>query len=95
MHTDPNTPDAPIVIDDVDAKAGTKGGHVRWVLIISLALAAIAMTVIWLTGALSQDPVESQMNVERRIEAQAEQAADDGSSIDGVTSDAAPTAAAQ
>lgn len=95
MHTDPNTPDAPIVIDDVDAKAGTRDGKVRWVLVISLSLAVIALTIIWMTGALSQDPVESQMNVERRIQAEQSQAEGNSGSIDSVTVDSAPTAATQ
>jgi hypothetical protein len=80
-------PDRSPRIDETDAKAGSNEGVVRWVLLISLALAIIAMTVIWVTGALTQDPVESQMNVERRIEAQQDQAAPDNSSIDGITSD--------
>jgi hypothetical protein len=78
-------PDRPTRLDETDAKAGSNEGVVRWVLLISLALAIIALTVIWVTGALTQGPVESQMNVERRIEAQQDQTAPDNSSIDGVT----------
>lgn len=65
-------PDRETRIDQTDAKAGNSEGVVRWVLAISLGLAIIALTVIWVTGALMQDPVESQMNVDRRIEAQRE-----------------------
>lgn len=78
--------DRPTRLDETDAKAGSNEGVVRWVLLISLALAILALTVIWVTGALTQDPVESQMNVERRIEARQEQAAPADSSIDGITS---------
>ncbi len=39
-------------------------------LAISLGLAIIALTVIWVTGALTQGPVESQENVARKVEAQ-------------------------
>lgn len=74
-------------IDETDAKAGSNEGVVRWVLGISLALAIIALTVIWVTGALTQDPVESQMNVERRDEAVREQGVGADSSTDGITAD--------
>ena len=46
-------------IDETDAKAGSNEGVVRWVLLFSLLLAIIAMTVIWVTGALTQDKVET------------------------------------
>lgn len=74
-------------LDETDAKAGSNDGVVRWVLGISLALAIIALTLIWVTGALTQDVSESQMNVERRNEAERERAAPGASSIDGITSD--------
>ena len=62
-------------IDQTDAKAGSREGVVRWVLLISLGLAIVAMTVIWVTGALTQDNVESQGTATGRIEAEAEEAA--------------------
>ncbi len=62
-------------IDETDAKAGTNEGVVRWVLAISLGLAIVALTVIWVTGALSQGRVESQENVARKEEAQRDQSA--------------------
>lgn len=84
-------PDRKTRIDETDAKAGSKEGVVRWVLLFSLGGAIIALTIIWVTGALTQGPVESQWNVQRKAEAEAEQAADDSSSIDGITTDTAPT----
>ena len=78
-------------IDETDAKAGSKEGVVRWVLGISLGLTIIALTMIWVTGALTQGPVESQMNVERRIEAERDEAVSDESSTDGIMTDQAPT----
>lgn len=78
-------------IDETDAKAGSKEGVVRWVLGISLGLAIIVLTVIWVTGALTQGPVESQMNVERRIEAQRDEAVSGENSTDGIGTDQAPT----
>ena len=59
-------------IDETDAKGGSNEGVVRWVLLISLSLAIIALTVIWVTGALTQDDVESQGTTTGRIEAQSE-----------------------
>lgn len=57
-------------IDETDAKGGTNEGVVRWVLAISLGLAIVALTLIWVTGALTQDDVESEGTVTGRIEAQ-------------------------
>ena len=67
-------------IDETDAKAGSNEGVVRWVLLFSLGLAIIAMTVIWVTGALTQDKVESQGTATGRIEAEAEQRDDPATS---------------
>jgi len=61
-------------IDETDAKAGSKEGVVRWVLLVSLGLAIIALTLIWVTGALTQGRVESQENVQRQNQAIADQA---------------------
>jgi hypothetical protein len=80
-------PDPRTRIDETDAKAGSKEGVVRWVLLISLGLAIAALTLIWVTGALTQGPVESQMNVERKQEAAGDDAASEESPIDGITSD--------
>ena len=63
-------PDRETRIDQTDAKGGSREGVVRWVLLISLGLAIVAMTVIWVTGALTQDNVESQGTATGRIEAQ-------------------------
>jgi len=43
--------DREIHITTTDARAGSKDNVVRWVLMISLSLAVIVMTAIWLTGA--------------------------------------------
>lgn len=68
-------PNRPTRIDETDAKGGSNEGVVRWVLAISLGLAIVALTVIWMTGALSQGRVESQENVARKEEAQRDQSA--------------------
>lgn len=45
-------------IDETDAKGGRNEGVVRWILLVSLSLAIIALTIIWVTGALTQDSGE-------------------------------------
>lgn len=66
------TPDRRTRIDEDDAKAGTKEGVVRWVLLISTGLAIIALTIIWVTGALSEGEVESEATASGRIEERVE-----------------------
>lgn len=63
-------PDPATRIDQTDAKAGTKEGVVRWVLVISLTLTVLAFAIIVLSGALSQDSVEGNQNLQRREQAQ-------------------------
>lgn len=75
-------PDGPNRIDQVDAKAGSREGVVRWVLLISLGLTILAFAVIVISGALSQDPVESQQNAHRRAQEQRELAEPSGESQD-------------
>ncbi len=38
-----------------EARAGSSPGVVRYVLIISLVLVIVALTAIWMTGALTDD----------------------------------------
>jgi hypothetical protein len=66
-------PEPEIRVDSTDARAGSNEGVVRWVLVISLSLAIAALTVIWVTGALTQDNVESQGTAMGRAEAETEQ----------------------
>lgn len=70
-------------VDSTDARAGSREGVVRWVLLVSLTLAIVALTAIWVTGALTQGPVESEGTSEGRQRA-AEEERDQGSSIDGI-----------
>ncbi|MFO6445982.1 hypothetical protein ACLBKU_02440 [Erythrobacter sp. NE805] len=74
-------------VDKTDARAGSKEGVVRWVLAISLGLTVLAFAIIVLSGALSQGPVESQQNAERKVEAAREQGTGSDSTIDGVVVD--------
>lgn len=52
-----------IHIDDTEASAGETSGHMRWVLGAGLALAIGLLTIIWITGALSQGDVEEEGTV--------------------------------
>ena len=45
-----------IHITTEEARAGTTPHIVRYVLAISLALAILALSAVWITGALSQRP---------------------------------------
>ena len=78
-------------IDETDAKAGSNEGVVRWVLLISFGFAALALAVIVITGALTQDSIESQQNAQRRVQEQRElaeeQTTSQDSSTDGITVD--------
>lgn len=47
-------------IEDDEASAGEKTGHVRWILGISLVIAIALMSAIWIFGAFSQGDLESQ-----------------------------------
>lgn len=80
-----------IRIDQTDAKGGTNEGVVRWVLLISLVLAIVAMTVIWITGALSQDAGEGAGTATQREKAIENRRADQPDRTDGIVSDTAPT----
>jgi hypothetical protein len=64
--------DPEIHIDQVDAKAGRNRGMNMRALLIGTGLAAAALTVIWVTGALRQDPVEGQGTATGRIQAEAD-----------------------
>lgn len=50
-------------IDEDEARGGSTPHIVRYVLGISLALAIVALSAIWITGALSQGDVEEEANV--------------------------------
>jgi hypothetical protein len=49
-----------IHVSETEAKAGNRGNHVRNILVISLFLAIVIMSVLWITGALNapQDHVK-------------------------------------
>ena len=45
-------------VDMEEARAGTTPNVVRYVLLVSLTLAIIALSAIWITGALTDDNPE-------------------------------------
>lgn len=55
-----------IHVTETEAKAGRRGNHVRNILVISLFLAIVIMSAMWITGALnapqdhSKDAVSNQ-----------------------------------
>ena len=47
-------------LDVEEARSGDTPHIVRYVLVISLFLAILAMSAIWITGALSQQPAKGE-----------------------------------
>lgn len=58
-----------IHVDSEEASAGASDGraHVRWILAIGTLLAIIALSAIWITGALTQGDVEEEATASGRI----------------------------
>ncbi len=61
-----------------EATGASREGVVRWVLIIGLLLAVGLLTVIWLTGALSQSDDDKYISVGHEIGAEQAGAQDQG-----------------
>jgi len=51
-------------IDTEDARAGSTPHVVRWVLGISLTLAVVAMSVVWIIPALTMDRTVDEVSAE-------------------------------
>ena len=69
MHTEGNE----VHVSEEEASGGSKEGVVRWVLIVGLFLAIGALSLIWISGALSSDdPDADNANVSAKIAAQKE-----------------------
>lgn len=71
-----------IQVNDVEASGGSKEGVVRYVLVIGLVLAIGLLTLIWVTGALTQDEDEQDISVSSQIATE-----EAGESTDGIVSD--------
>ena len=57
-------------IDKEEARSGNTPHIVRYVLIISTVLAIVALSAIWITGALSTTNSQSSQQVEQEVAAQ-------------------------
>lgn len=82
-----------------EATGASREGVVRWVLLIGTLLAIALLTIIWISGAFSQNEGDIHQNVGREIQAQqADNTADQGEPItpamgeDGTTAATAPSA---
>ena len=71
-----------IHIEDNDAMAGEKTGHMRWVLGISLAAVIAILSFVWITGAASQGDIEGEATVSAKQQEMME-----GEGTDGIVSD--------
>lgn len=73
MHKDGES----VHLSEEEASGGSKDGVVRWVLIIGTLLAIIALSTIWITGALTNtDPDADNANVSAKIAAEESAAAE-------------------
>jgi hypothetical protein len=57
-----------IHVDEVEASAGETSGRVRWILAIGTILAIVLLTIIWVSGALSQGDIEEEATATGIIE---------------------------
>lgn len=79
-------------IETDEARGGSTPNIVRWILGISLLAAIILLSIIWMTGAATQDEEDSNVSVGARIQAQ--DASDGTDSIVGENADEMETAPA-
>jgi len=86
-------------VDETEASGGSKEGVVRYVLVISLFLAIAFLSIIWITGALSQGDDEEQASISREMNAAERDSTIATEGLDEIegaaTEDAADTGAAQ
>lgn len=67
MHKDGES----VHVSEEEASGGSKEGVVRWVLIIGTFLAIATLSIIWITGAVSNtDPNADNANVSAKIAAE-------------------------
>jgi len=69
-----------IHIEDDDATAASKTGHMRYILAISLFVAIALLSAIWIFGAWSQGDTEEEANTSAVMQDNQ----DDGADTDGV-----------
>lgn len=83
--------DDKVHLNQEEASGGSKEGVVRWVLVAGLLLAVVLLSIIWMTGALTQDEAESAGTAPDRIEAQTT----DGTGTDSIILETDNDAAAE
>lgn len=83
MHTEGDE----VHVDETEASGGEKSGHMRWVLGIGLLLAIGLLSLIWITGALSQGDVEEEATMSGEYASTAG-AEEDDDGTDGVVTEA-------
>lgn len=66
------------------ARAGSTPNIVRWILVVSLFAAIALLSIIWMTGAATQEEGEEHVNVSSRMNEQQDAA---GNSTDSIVSD--------
>lgn len=77
-----------------EATGASREGVVRWVLLIGTLLAIAFLTIIWVTGAFTQDEDDMHQNVGREMQAQqSEDATDQGAPMMPAIDDTAAAAA--
>ena len=69
-------------IEDDDASAGEKSGHMRWVLGVSLVLVVVLLSAVWMFGAATQGDDEDEVSVSNKINE-----AGDAEATDGIITD--------
>ncbi|MGF7154462.1 hypothetical protein [Novosphingobium gossypii] len=60
-------------LDKQEARSGETPGIVRYVLLISLALVVVALTAVWMTGALTTPETGGHADTERAVAEQKDQ----------------------
>jgi hypothetical protein len=59
--------DGEIHVETDEARGATNNNIVRWILLIGLIGAIAVLSIIWMTGALSQSEDEENVSVSRQI----------------------------
>ena len=83
MHEENNE----VHVDETEASGGSKEGVVRYILAISLVLAIVVLSLVWIVPALTNDPQADYANVTDRVRAESNGETTD--SVVGLEDDAA------
>lgn len=80
-----------IHVSETEASGGSKEGVVRWVLLIGTLLAIVLLSIIWMTGALTQGDIEEEATMSGIAASQSDADGDDTDSIVGLEQDSSLT----